>query len=213
MRKCCLVMGTPRSGTSAIAGVLHNLGIPMGERIDDPDCPDRWDFLDPNDWNPKGFFQDAAFFNLENAEFGGYAPASNWTASNVFRDGLERLIAARCARGIDWGVKSNRLQFYLAEFAAACPYAIKVIVAERDMATSQESWRARSRVDTEQRGPDFIKAAREQLRQCDSTEWLKVDFDKLVFDTASQVQRIAECVGRSVTPEAIQHIDQSLKRF
>ena len=29
---CYLVMGQPRSGTSLVAGILHHLGIPMGER-------------------------------------------------------------------------------------------------------------------------------------------------------------------------------------
>ena len=47
---CILVLGTPRSGTSCVAGILHHLGVVMGEQ-----------FLEADDWNPAGYFQDVEF--------------------------------------------------------------------------------------------------------------------------------------------------------
>lgn len=45
-RTCIIVLGMHRSGTSALAGMLYNLGIPMGKELLEP-APD----------NPKGFYE------------------------------------------------------------------------------------------------------------------------------------------------------------
>ncbi len=50
MSRSVLVIGVPRSGTSCVAGVLHHLGVPMGERV-----------IPANRWNPRGFFHDIDF--------------------------------------------------------------------------------------------------------------------------------------------------------
>ncbi|MFH8087098.1 MAG: glycosyltransferase, partial [Candidatus Aenigmatarchaeota archaeon] len=55
MKKTCVViLGMHRSGTSTLAGVLHNLGISMGKKL----LPPQFD-------NPKGFFENEkiTFFN------------------------------------------------------------------------------------------------------------------------------------------------------
>lgn len=51
--RCILVVGTGRSGTSAVAGVLHHLGVTMGA-----------EFVPPDKTNPYGMFEDAGLFNL-----------------------------------------------------------------------------------------------------------------------------------------------------
>lgn len=45
-RKCVLVLGMHRSGTSALAGLLHSLGVSMGKSL-----------LEAEEINPKGFFE------------------------------------------------------------------------------------------------------------------------------------------------------------
>lgn len=50
---CIIVLGCFRSGTSAVAGVLHHLGIFMGNQFDDPSKN-----------NIKGFWEDLEFKNL-----------------------------------------------------------------------------------------------------------------------------------------------------
>ncbi len=45
-KTCIIVLGMHRSGTSALAGILHNLGVSMGKELLDP-APD----------NPKGFYE------------------------------------------------------------------------------------------------------------------------------------------------------------
>ena len=50
---CVIVIGCYRTGTSAVAGVLHHLGVSMGKSFDPPAKS-----------NPKGFFEDLDFKNL-----------------------------------------------------------------------------------------------------------------------------------------------------
>jgi hypothetical protein len=45
-----IVLGMHRSGTSLIAGMLHGIGISMGDS-----------FLDADSYNPKGYFEDTEF--------------------------------------------------------------------------------------------------------------------------------------------------------
>ena len=54
-QKCLLVLGMHRSGTSAISGLLHYLGIDFGKSI-----------VDPSYDNPKGFFENRAIQSINN---------------------------------------------------------------------------------------------------------------------------------------------------
>ncbi len=53
-RTCLIVLGMHRSGTSALGGVFHNLGVSMGKQL-----------MPPADENPKGFFENEniTFYN------------------------------------------------------------------------------------------------------------------------------------------------------
>jgi hypothetical protein len=204
---CFLVMGQPRSGTSAVAGILHHLGIPMGERIVDPREPDRWDFPEADEWNPRGYFQDAAFMNLEDAEFGRWAPPDNWIPSARFVDALGNSVELRQSRGGDWGLKSNRLQFYLTEFRRVCADTVKIIVTRREMERSLASWVARGGGS---HGEAFIRMASAKLFSVSAD--LCLHYDHLFDRTEETVSRIAAFVGRDVTQAAMAHIVPNLRR-
>lgn len=103
-----IVLGMHRSGTSALAGLCHKLGVSMGET-----------FLEPTPENPRGYFEDIECTALHNrilAYFGltwntlcqlpngwqhlpGVAP---------FASELSELIAQRSTNPI-WGIKDPRL--------------------------------------------------------------------------------------------------------
>lgn len=205
-----LVIGTPRSGTSCVAGILHCLGVPMGQRIDDPDDPDRWNFSDPNDFNPKGFFQDAGFSNLEDREF-GYDPPSKWKPSESFITELAGLISERSSHGPLWGVKSNRIQFYLSEFRRLYGGEVKIITTMRAIERAKASWAAREKHDGGV-GIKFIDKAHRKLNEIRDSA-LVIEYDDLFDATAETVQRIAGFVGRAVTTDALEFVEPSLRRF
>jgi hypothetical protein len=63
MSRCICVLGTGRSGTSATAGVLHKLGVPMGEP-----------FVGADGNNPWGTFEDARLMTLTRWVIAGTDP-------------------------------------------------------------------------------------------------------------------------------------------
>lgn len=85
--QCFLVIGAPRSGTSCVAGILHHLGVFMGERL-----------LPPNRMNPTGFFHDLDF-----------------EAAFSEPDSLKPLIEKR-SNMERWGLKSHRAAQFIKMF-------------------------------------------------------------------------------------------------
>ncbi len=57
-RKCIFVIGMHRSGTSAMAGALHQLGITIGK-----------DIMAPNEYNEKGYFENNKVYRLNDEIF------------------------------------------------------------------------------------------------------------------------------------------------
>ncbi len=86
-----IVLGPGRSGTSTIARLLHtNLGIKMGDRFREPDAS-----------NPKGFFEDLDFRDLNHLRL------TQKCSNEYFQTQLADLVHLR--RG-DWGgIKDPRI--------------------------------------------------------------------------------------------------------
>jgi hypothetical protein len=89
---CVIVLGCYRSGTSAVAGVLHRLGVMMGKEFDAP-----------ADANPTGFWEDLEFKRLFDK-----------MADGKDVDGLLNVLVR--TREIEyplWGLKDPQLCLYL----------------------------------------------------------------------------------------------------
>lgn len=86
---CVIVLGCFRSGTSAVAGALHHLGVFMGSRFDEP-----------NKNNPKGFWEDIEFKDLH-FKLGLRSP--------VVDEFYESLVRSREMDCPLWGVKDPML--------------------------------------------------------------------------------------------------------
>lgn len=89
-RKCLVVLGMHRSGTSAIAGVLELAGLDLGEN-----------FLPPTEDNPKGFFENARITMLNDQILGELFSSwddtllipDNWWKYEKFKEYAEKIIA------------------------------------------------------------------------------------------------------------------------
>lgn len=206
MSTCILVLGTPRSGTSCVAGVLHHLGVPMGER-----------FPEPDEWNPAGYYQDEDFEDLIDL----YDPV--WKRPNrgtcvVPEDEvlsrIAKLIDVRNAQHEVWGLKSNRMAHFMPMLAAQTD--LKVIRTSRTKAVSVASWRARSgntiaesnRINTYI--ADIIGAAFAELK---IEPALTVNFDALMSNPVAGVAEIAAVLGVEVTKPAVDWVQPNLVRF
>jgi len=87
------VLGCYRSGSSAVAGILHHLGVFMGEKFDDP-----------SKGNPRGYFEDIEFKDLHKLAMEG---------SDVSEE-YQKLLDERCGCSCgktrsSWGLKDPRL--------------------------------------------------------------------------------------------------------
>lgn len=96
-----LVFGTGRSGTSFVAGILHNhLGINMGSEFPESDGE-----------NPDGFWEDLDFYNL-NKDFRFHGlPFDDFIKS------LRNLFKQKSV-GKLWGIKESRLAYCLGIYLA-----------------------------------------------------------------------------------------------
>src|SRR5215469_670527 len=88
MSTAIIVLGGHRSGTSCAAGILHHLGVPVGEKL-----------LGANTGNPAGHFEDVEFLRLHKRILGEDSDVAAWRHPtpefNAYRDEYRALIDRR----------------------------------------------------------------------------------------------------------------------
>lgn len=207
MSTCILVLGTPRSGTSCVAGILHHLGVPMGKHL-----------LPPDDLNPGGYFQDREFDALITKHLSDNWPV--WDTAKRDPDDptatkITELAAARSEEYPLWGVKSNRMIFFLEAFLKGAGRDVRIINTQRPQAAAIASWRAR--VDPIDETGTVIKRIAvgipAALAACDVAPSLVVDFDSMIDSPAATVERIAAVAGLDATTSAVSWINKEWRRF
>lgn len=213
MATCFLVLGTPRSGTSCIAGVLHHLGIVMGRELESEDGKPRFDWMDADQWNPVGYFQDAPLENLQQEIFQTFAPDKLPELTEKQTETLVGIIKEREALGVDWGSKTSRMAYLLPRFLEHCSSDVKLICTSRVKSESVASWSSRQRLTEAESQVHIDKAADAvSVAKTFGLPVLNVAFDDLLND-ADVVPRIAEYCGRRVTEAAANHVDAGLRHF
>jgi hypothetical protein len=130
---CILVLGVPRSGTSTIAGVLHHLGVFMGER-----------FPQPSPMNPRGFFEDQEVIELHRRflDHGAFPETVILTDDADKLAAYETFIRSREAMGRTWGFKDRYTPFLFHLARRFIQQPLRVIVTERPFHESVHSWAA-----------------------------------------------------------------------
>lgn len=204
---CILVLGTPRSGTSCIAGIVHHLGVPMGTRL-----------MEADEWNPAGYFQDEDFEDILHEALGGWV-FPDWATSTPNLNGkyarrIKQLAETRAASGEIWGVKSNRLIFFLSALKAGAENLL-VIRTSRPLQHSIASWLERAGDAPTVKVPIecMAHAIENGLKQCGIVPALTVEFDTLIDQPQATVQQIATAIGFPLTQAAVDFVDPKLRRF
>jgi hypothetical protein len=203
-----LVIGTPRSGTSCVAGILHHLGVPMGERL-----------MPADEWNPAGYFQDEDFEDILHEAVGAWV-FPDWQTSKPNLNGkfarqIRQLAAERSAQYPLWGVKSTRLVFFWNALKAGAG-EMKDIKTQRPIEDSIASWESQTECgDGHEENPirRMSRALALGAKQMNITPHLTVDYNELLSDTGAIVQQIADVAGVPVTQAAIDFVNADLRRF
>ncbi len=131
---CVAVVGPPRSGTSAVAGLLHQMGVHMGDSL-----------LPANVHNPKGFYEDLDFVEVNARLLNGVEDPlvePRWTPE--LHEEYTVLVRRKSAQHELWGVKDPRLCMTLGTLAdtlKAAGVELRVVTTLRAVHHSVDSLR------------------------------------------------------------------------
>lgn len=233
MSTAIVVTGLPRSGTSAVAGILHRLDVPLGKH-----------FTEADDTNKKGFYEDIRFANI-NALMTRTANFTDWMVAidKVANEGamfnivdMPRqistyayvgLIMAQCTKYQVWGVKDPRfiLPYVLEDFLKSTLSIVRVgvIHVQRDLDSVYNSLLSVSTMssDVKERTRANLKVVRdgfkERLIEIDLPV-LEINYDNILYDSTGETEAIASFVYADIPEpdkieEAASFIDKNLRRY
>ncbi len=192
---CFIVAGPPRSGTSLIAGLLHRLGVSMG---------DEAKFIPANEHNSSGYFEDGDFVFLNDEILSG-AGGSVWNPPKSTRiraqveacsDRARYLIQQRTARDKFWGWKDPRNCLTLDVYREFCKPA--VIVCNRDPNLSAESIKTMNPAISLERAHQLSCEYYERIIGCIRTEsmpHLIMHHEITLMDPATAIQDLIKFTG------------------
>lgn len=189
---CVIVLGCFRSGTSAVAGILHHLGVFMGDPFDEP-----------NRNNPNGFYEDLDFKRLH----------VYFEEGRDTDDLYENLIYFRERDHVLWGVKDPLLCKYLGKLTSFLSTDHKLIVCRRP--TEEIAKSMTKAVGPNAHGEDgylvFEPLAKHYVEAMEGSlagykgPVLEVHYREI---GPEMVEQIAKFVELPVTEEAIAHVTE-----
>ncbi len=209
MSTCIVVLGGHRCGTSAVAGVLHHLGVFMGYR-----------FVGAGKYNKRGHWEDKVFLGHHKRIVG------SWKNPKVdfepHRQVYSRLVRRREEEHELWGFKDPRTIFMFPYFLEVVKVEVRVINVWRNLEASAKSMTARHSTKSSRINVDMGEARiiaelyrREQMQVLEDWEGaqLNVKYERLCQRPHREVIRIAQFVGLSLTERAVKFIAPKLRHF
>lgn len=209
--KTTVVLAMHRSGSSAVAGILHYLGVDMGAKH----------FMPPSARNPKGYFEDKRFVALNERILASVGGAWNvnvsrdWIdyARDKFDDDVRDLVSGRT--GI-WGWKDPRTVMTFPLYAPHLHNVLFIVVGRTGTAIAN-SLQARNKIPLEQ-GLEFATTYYQRIEELTEKfmypawpAWW-VSYEQLVKNPEKVISLIASVVGLHGSVP-IDFIDADLKHF
>jgi hypothetical protein len=202
-----VVLGLKRGGTSVTAGIVHRLGIPMGER-----------FPPPASANPDGFFEDVDFVStLDRVTSGAVVADGRILRCNLdaYRQ-LQQLIKERSEKYELWGLKSFALNYVLPHFTAMCdPAVVRVLKVERSFAETVESLSVHLNIPPERAKNDQADCLYNTEKTYNRHPGPKMilSYRDLLANPEGKVREIAGWLGVPYKPEAAALVRSDRKHF
>ena len=215
MRHLLLVLGVHRSGTSALTGVLSELGVALGDAL-----------LPPSEANPKGFFENREVVYAQEgllAELGSawHDPRplpADWLsrpAAAAARGTLASLVAALLAASDVAAIKdprSSRLLPLWADVAADVGVGAAAVVMVRHPDEVAASLHRRDGMSTLRGHLLWIRYLLEAERGSRGLPRVFVAYEDLLSDWRGQIARISQALGVPLSPPA-ESAAESVDRF
>jgi hypothetical protein len=188
------------------AGILHALGIPMGDRLAPAD-----------EWNQAGYFEDMDFVEALNDLLDG-ATAENGLLVRCRQepwDRFQQLVASRNSTHDEWGLKNFNLVYILPTFTALCGTTVRLLRVDRSFAEAVSNWQRRN----PGRDREVLLEQAHLLYNLDMIysrhpgPKMRVSFHDLLESPECEVIEIAEWLGIPYRPEAAGLVRKELKHF
>ncbi len=208
----CLVLGMHRSGTSVVAGLLHESGIAMGT--------ERTFLPRPSDENLLGFYEDARFRVVNDALLARSRyrvkswrlPVPDVGETRVLAPAMRALVRRRQAQGEPWGWKDPRQLLTLRAWRpvlAEVTSDVRVAWVHRQPEAVARSMVARGNVGGRSRALALYDAYTE--RALDVLEaWRPrlalVRYEQLVRDPMTGRRPLAELVERDIPVSVVDRL-------
>jgi hypothetical protein len=196
-----LVIGPQRTGTSAVAGVLHHLGIDMGVNP-----------ISPN----YEYFESDAFIALSREVCGEWQCPQFHFAPDAWRERVTAYAAEQDKKQPLWGAKSPYFSL-IGHHILPLLSAPKVIFCDRDFESTVESLHRRERhmqkaVCRHIQGQSFA-AQYQSLKAVIALgiPSVRVPFDALIDNPAEIVSRIADFVFDGDTDASAEQLDSAIR--
>jgi len=217
-----IVAGMHRSGTSALAGLLHNNGISMGRDEDFYPPPMRE--------NPAGFYENVRFRRYNDKMLAEHKyrvkswnvhPPLYYMCSEKTVAGMIDLIRDYRVNDSHWGWKDPRTSLTIKVWlrllrALELKHLVRIIQCTRPAADVASSMRQRNNQEHESGSfEQLTRAYHDRLSGgvfgCGySDQLLTVRFEDLLHDTATTIAKVSDFI--EVPLDDISHIDQRLER-
>jgi len=209
-----IIIGMHRSGTSALAGLLHSNNISMGK---DGDF-----YPPPAKENPKGFYENVRFRRVNDAILAlhGYKVKSFSptiptvvSASDEINTAMGNLILEYCPLG-NWGWKDPRTCLTIYAWLSILERIgklkkVRIVVIERSYESVARSMRARG--NKEQYDLQFVKLASQYQfyfqkgfisfvkEHGEDIPITSINFRELIFDTANTAIKLSDFLEHDIT--------------
>lgn len=227
---CVIVFGVQRSGTSATAGLLHHLGVHMGNSFTNPAI---------NDNNSKGYFEALEWIWINQRALGGardFYHMYNLLVNILYPDRRTMAVsynqeqriylnttASMVSRQYElWGVKDPRF-FYpnlLEEFAeiVSSHAEVKIVYCHRD---SESVAGSIARVTQRPVKKQLIREAVKMRQELNANlleklpyDTINIYFEKYFVDPEKQGRELAKFVGVKYEDQlTTKWIDEKMRRF
>jgi hypothetical protein len=186
-----IICGMHRSGTSLTASLLASAGLDVGREL-----------LEGNAGNPKGHFEDKAFFDVHQRALiaqgvvrEGFTASGRGLVPAALDEEARGLVAARQRAGVAWGWKEPRTTLFLEYWQELLPEANHLFVFRRPWEVADSLFRRGD--ETFQLNPMFaldvwthynrliLEFARRQPERC-----LLVNIERLIADPAGVIAEV-----------------------
>ena len=209
---CVIVLGHHRSGTSALAGALHHLGVHMGDRL----------LVGNVATNPKGHYEDTELVMLNERAISGDWRNPKVIQAPIYRQRFKTYVENRAERAPSaiWGVKDPRLCFTLPLFLEALradDMAARIVTSVRSRADVVRSLEKRGALNgvppdvVYDRYQVAIESAIARFKEAYPVEEPRfVEYDSLVGFPQVEVLALMGWLGMKLEGQGAQRADEAV---